>query len=76
MMLTGVKTYLCTYKLASLAELARHFNADPDFVRSMLQHWIQKGYVNKTILSPSCGTGCSQCHHLASEIYRWIGKKA
>ncbi len=69
--LQELKAYLRENRAASLFELTIHFNADPDSVRDMLEHWIRKNNVRKTQKSSGCNK-CCQCNPLTTEVYEWI----
>ncbi len=67
-MLTSIREYLQSHDTASLTEIARHIDADPDAVRGMLDHWVRKG--NVELVPIACG-GCTDCDPATIEIYRW-----
>ncbi|OGT95145.1 MAG: hypothetical protein A2298_01985 [Gammaproteobacteria bacterium RIFOXYB2_FULL_38_6] len=74
MMLLELKKYLIEKQEATLEELSQHFHEDPDIIADMLEHWINKGNVVKTMPTDACG-GCNlTCgmSHLA--IYSWKNK--
>lgn len=69
-MLLDIKTYLQQHHRADLKDIALHLNAQPDAVRSMMQHWIKKKKVRA--LSLSCPSAqCSKCTS-SSEMYEWL----
>jgi hypothetical protein len=72
-MLTTLKGYLVAHRAASLSELARELDADPDAVRGMLEHWVRKGKVRRTA-GARCG-GCDSCAPADVEFYEWIGER-
>ena len=71
MILSDIKRYLMSQKQATLADIALHFDASPDAVRGMLEQWIRKGKVAKTLAGSSCGGSCTRCDPAAVEIYHW-----
>ncbi|RLJ18761.1 sugar metabolism transcriptional regulator [bacterium endosymbiont of Escarpia laminata] len=71
MILADIKRYLMARKQASLADIAMHFDADPDAVRGMLEHWIRKGRVEKHSVYASCGSSCDKCDPATTEVYSW-----
>lgn len=73
MILSDIRHYLEQRGQASLAEIALHFEADPDAVRGMLDVWIRKHRVHKKMATVSCGDSCRQCDPATTEIYVWIG---
>ena len=75
MILADIKAYLRQRGQASLADLALHFDSEPEALRGMLEVWIRKGRVRKIQLGGSCG-GCSECDPTAGETYQWIGEGA
>jgi len=68
-MLSSIRRFLSDNHTASLADIARHVDAEPEAVRGMLDHWIVKGKVCR--LPMPCG-GCTQCDSSTIEIYRWL----
>ncbi len=71
MILSEVRDYLRGRQRASLQDLARHFDTDPDALRGMLEFWVQRGQVFRQNATPSCGSQCGQCDPSAVEIYSW-----
>jgi len=74
MILSDIRRYLEQRGQASLAEIALHFDADPEAVRGMLAVWQRKGRVRQRRASAACGSSCSQCDPAATEIYVWEDK--
>jgi hypothetical protein len=73
--LSDVKRYLEQRGQATLADLAMHFDAEPDVLRAMLEVWIGKGRVERSTVSADCGGSCTRCAPEAREIYRWKGQR-
>jgi transposase-like protein len=71
MILSDIRHYLEQRGQATLADIALHFDADPNAVRGMLDVWIRKHKVYKKMATASCGGSCSQCDPAATEIYVW-----
>jgi putative ferrous iron transport protein C len=71
MILSDIRHYLQQRGQATLADIALHFDADPDAVRGILDVWIRKGKVYKRMATASCGGSCTQCNPAATEIYVW-----
>lgn len=71
MILAEVKGYLQARGQATLADLALHFEAEPDAVRAMLEVWMRKGRVERFQAAAACGSACNRCNPAATEIYRW-----
>ncbi|WP_101339900.1 FeoC-like transcriptional regulator (plasmid) [Cereibacter azotoformans] len=57
----------------TLTDLALHFGRDPEAMRGMLDHWIAKGLVRRTV-DPGCASsGCGGCSAGRSvEIFEWV----
>ncbi|MDH5484256.1 MAG: FeoC-like transcriptional regulator [Gammaproteobacteria bacterium] len=72
MILTQLRDYLKTKGQAPLRDMALHFNMQADALRPMIEHWIEKGKVEKLPAGTQCGGGCSSCAPQTIEIYRWI----
>jgi len=71
-MLTQIRTFLQSRRVAPLSEIALHLGVEPDVARSMLERWMRKGQVVRIDTGQSCG-GCEGCGVGALEIYRWCG---
>jgi hypothetical protein len=69
--LTDLRSYLERRGQASLGDIARHLDADPEAVRGMLEQWIRKGRVRRHLAGAACG-GCSQCEGSGLEVYEWL----
>ncbi|MEJ1354875.1 MAG: FeoC-like transcriptional regulator [Candidatus Sedimenticola sp. (ex Thyasira tokunagai)] len=73
MILSDIKQYLVERHQATLADIALHFDCEPDAARGMLEVWIRKGKVKRQALSSACGEGCNSCTPEVTEIYLWVG---
>jgi hypothetical protein len=71
MILSDIRRYLEHRGQASLADIALHFDADPDAVRGMLDAWIRKGRVIRRASTASCGSTCQSCNPASTELYVW-----
>jgi hypothetical protein len=71
MILSDIRHYLEQRGQATLADMALHFDADPDAIRGMLEIWIRKGRIQRRMATASCGSRCSQCDPAATEVYVW-----
>lgn len=71
MILAELRDYLQQRGEATLADMALHFDTDPDAVRGMLEIWMRKGKVSKQMATASCGSSCSQCDPASTEVYVW-----
>ncbi len=69
--LLQIKSYLQQRHSANLLDMATHFDADQEMIKSMLDHWIRKGYVSVQKKTDSCGSRCQQCSEWITEIYQW-----
>ncbi len=72
MILTQLKSHLRLNQTASLFDMALRFNTEPNVIRDMLQLWINKGKVRKCMKTPQCGSKCSKCDPLLTEVYQWV----
>lgn len=72
MILADIRRYLQQRRQASLADLALHFDVDPDALRGMLDVWMRKGAVYKLAATAACGSSCTQCDSTATEVYAWL----
>lgn len=71
MILSDIRDYLRQRGQATLADIALHFDTDPDALRGMLQVWVEKGKVHRQMATASCGGSCTQCDPASTEIYVW-----
>ncbi len=71
MILADIKRYLEQRGQAALADIALHFDADPEAVRGMLEVWMRKGRVHRQMANAACGSACHQCDSAVTEIYVW-----
>lgn len=75
MLLLDVRTYLQERRQASLTDLAHRFRCDPEAMRGMVGHWIEKGKVRRLACAPAaCGKSCGGCSAAAPQpdIYEWL----
>jgi predicted ArsR family transcriptional regulator len=71
--LSQISSYLAERGQATLADIALHFDADPEAVRGMLDHWVRKGRVEQRKVEAACGTSCQRCDPAAMVLYIWRG---
>ena len=72
MILADLKTYMMENRIASVSELATHFDTDDNTVREMLAIWVRKGKIRQ-IQDPNIQCSkCARCHKLSTEIYEWV----
>jgi hypothetical protein len=71
--LSDLRRYLQEREEATLSDMARRFQADPEVVRAMLEVWIAKGRIERCAPSTACAGNCNQCGPGAAEVYRWTG---
>ena len=74
MSLLEIKQHMMQVKMATLGSLCNLFNADPDTLRCMLQHWVKKGKIRQCMKKPACGSKCFKCSSLTTEIYEWVDR--
>lgn len=68
-----LKNYVKQWGTINLQSIAKHFNAEPDFIRGMLSHWVGKGCIRSSKKTARCGSQCTQCAVNVTEIYEWVG---
>lgn len=73
MILSDIRDYLSERGQASLADMALHFDTEPEAMRGMLDHWVSKGKVDRRKVEAACGTSCNRCAPAAMELYVWRG---
>ena len=72
-MLSKIRDYMIRRPAVSLYDLALHLQAQPDAVRGMLQHWIDKGRIRKLPRPGRCaGCQAAVCDPTQSELYEWV----
>lgn len=72
MILLEIKQYLMTKKRVILQQIAVDFKKDPEMMRMMLRHWINKGCVAAAAKPAGCGSRCTQCKPEFAEVYCWV----
>ena len=70
MLLSDLNKYFATNKRACLADLANHFDADPDALKAMLDLLTAKKRITPVIDNTKCG-GCVRCDPDRLVIYEW-----
>jgi len=71
MILREIRAYLRRRGSASLADIALHFDSEPEALRGMLELWMRKGKVRRQMATASCGSSCNRCQTIEMEIYSW-----
>lgn len=83
-MLADVRDYLVRRRVASLRDLALHFDSSPEAMRDMLGVWLRKGRIRRVdraepaapvCSSRGCGGACSSCAASGAdegELYAWV----
>lgn len=72
--LIAIRTCLQTLGPLSAADIAAHMGSTRDAVEPLIERWIAKGQVRRTIGSLPCHTrhgGCGSC--TVVEHYEWVG---
>jgi len=67
-----LRHYLQQKKQATLADLALHFDSDPQAVRAAMETWLRKGQASEE-QGAGCAKGCCKCDPAAITLYRWNG---
>jgi hypothetical protein len=70
--LIAIKQHLMRVRVATLTSLCSLFNAEPDTVRCLLNHLMQKGCVRKCLDKPACSKKCFSCPSSLTEMYEWV----
>ena len=73
MILADIRDYLSNRGQATLADIALHFDSEPEAMRGMLERWVSKGKVERRKVEAACGTSCNRCDPAAMELYVWRG---
>ena len=71
MILLEIRDYLKSAGSAPVRDLALHFNISQDDARSMIEHWVKKGYAKKLPAGSLCQGGCRSCDPDTIDIYQW-----
>lgn len=72
MTLMEIKQHMMRVKIATLGNLCQLFNAEPETLRCLLQHWMRKGKIRQCLKKPACGSKCFKCETLFTEMYEWV----
>jgi hypothetical protein len=73
MLLSDINRFFATHKRACLADLAGHFDAEPDALLPMLDVLAAKGRIARVTSGSNCG-GCTKCDPNRLVIYEWKGQ--
>ncbi len=68
----AVREYLAERKMATLHEIATHFQKETGTVTPMLDLWVGKGKVKKHDENLGCQKGCCQCNSASIVVYEWL----
>ena len=68
MLLADIRHYLKQRKIASLEEVAIHFDITTDSAKFALNYWIKRG--NVSVVGASCGSSCKGCG-TETNRYQW-----
>ncbi|MDX1823673.1 MAG: FeoC-like transcriptional regulator [Thiohalomonadales bacterium] len=71
MILSDIRKYIEQRGQVTLADMANHFESDPEALRGMLNVWIRKGKITRHLCTSACGSSCKGCDSAATEIYIW-----
>ena len=71
MILLDIRDYLKASGMVPVRDLALHFNISQDDAKSMLEHWVKKGYASKLPAGSLCQGGCRNCAPDSIDIYQW-----
>jgi hypothetical protein len=72
MILLQVRDYLQAAGSAPIRDIALHFKISEDDAKSMVEHWVKKGYAHKLPAGSLCQGGCRSCDPETIDIYEWI----
>ncbi len=75
MSLLAIKQHMMQVKLTTLGNLCALFGVEPETMRCLLSHWMQKGNIRRCAKKAACGTKCQQCPVTSTELYEWIDNK-
>ncbi|OGT91617.1 MAG: hypothetical protein A2514_04950 [Gammaproteobacteria bacterium RIFOXYD12_FULL_61_37] len=73
MILRDIGNYLRARGRAGLKDIALHVDAEESAVRGILELWLRKGMVERSLLTPACAAGCGKCNPQEGELYIWRG---
>lgn len=71
MILLEVRDYLKAAGSAPVRDLALHFKVSERDAKSMIEHWVKKGYAKKLPAGSLCQGGCRSCDPETIDIYEW-----
>ena len=71
MILLDIRDDLKTAGSAPVRDLALHFKISEADAKSMIEHWVKKGYAKKLPAGSLCQGGCRSCDPDTIDIYKW-----
>lgn len=72
MSLLDIKRHMIHVRMTTLGSLCNIFKTDPDTMRCLLRHWINKGCIRQCTKKPACGSQCFKCPTSSIELYEWV----
>jgi len=72
MILSELRDYLKTNQRATLIDMSRRFDTDPNALRGMLAKWMATGKVERLPQGAEGAGGCCKCDPATTEVYVWM----
>ena len=69
---SDLRLHLRLNRVCNMFDLTVRFNTEADIIRDMLRIWIRKGKVCCKQRTENCGSSCSRCSPLMTEMYEWL----
>lgn len=70
--LSHLKQSMQQKQQTNMRELQLTYNEDPVYIYSMLQHFIDRGRIKESTITPKCGSKCHQCNPIYTLRFEWI----
>ncbi|MEM9244106.1 MAG: FeoC-like transcriptional regulator [Pseudomonadota bacterium] len=69
--LSDLKQWLKRKQQTTMQELRWRYDEEPSVIHAMLQHFIRRGQLEETTVTPKCGSKCQQCNPLEVLKFKW-----
>lgn len=70
--LSNLKQWLKQQQKTTMRDLQLEYNEEPTFIYNMLQHFILRGQLKESKVTPKCGSKCQQCNPIYTLKFEWV----
>ena len=70
--LSNLKQWLRQKQNTTMRDLQLEYGEEPTCIYLMLQHFILRGQVKESTITPKCGSKCQQCNPIYTLKFEWV----